>query len=68
MSETFAGAPEIFPAGGHKLTKPKVWVFFYGAYMNFDLLNEVSFVPEQYEVATWIGSDVRIKSLANQGR
>ncbi|HEY7448406.1 MAG TPA: hypothetical protein VH702_09665 [Vicinamibacterales bacterium] len=29
----------------------KVWVFFYGSYMNFEVLRQVDFVPDQWEAA-----------------
>ena len=43
----------------------RVWVFFYGSYMNFDVLKEVSFVPEQWEVARVNGFDIVIQPRAN---
>jgi hypothetical protein len=44
---------------------PKVWTFFYGSYMNFDVLREVDLVPETWEVARLAGFDVRIEPRAN---
>jgi hypothetical protein len=43
----------------------KVWVFFYGSYMNFAVLREVQIVPEQWEVARLHGFDIRIEPRAN---
>jgi hypothetical protein len=43
----------------------KVWVFFYGSYMNFGVLGEVDLVPEQWEVARLDGFDIRIQPRAN---
>ena len=43
----------------------KVWTFFYGSYINFDVLQEVELVPEHYEVARLSGFDIRIQPLAN---
>jgi AIG2-like family len=43
----------------------KVWVFFYGSYMNFDVLGEVDLVPEQWSVARLDGFDIRIEPRAN---
>ncbi len=43
----------------------KVWVFFYGSYMNFDVLKEVNFAPEQWEAAKLNGFDIRIQPRAN---
>lgn len=42
-----------------------VWTFFYGSYMNFDILKEVDLVPEQFEVARLNGFDIQIRPLAN---
>ncbi|MBT8350015.1 MAG: hypothetical protein KJO26_02105, partial [Deltaproteobacteria bacterium] len=44
---------------------PKVWTFFYGSYINLDVLNEIDLVPEQYEVARLNGFDIQIRPLAN---
>jgi hypothetical protein len=44
---------------------PKVWVFFYGSYINFDVLKEVDLVPEEWEVARAPGFDIRIAPRAN---
>jgi cation transport regulator ChaC len=42
-----------------------VWTFFYGSYMNRDVLAEVDFQPRQIEVAKLSGFDIRIAPLAN---
>jgi hypothetical protein len=47
------------------MTEPKVWVFFYGSYINLDVLREVQLVPEQWEVARLHGFDIRIQPRAN---
>ena len=47
------------------MAEPKLWVFFYGSYMNFDVLKEVDFVPEQWEVARVSGFDIIIQPRAN---
>jgi hypothetical protein len=47
------------------MREPKVWVFFYGSYINFGVLREVDLVPEQWEVARLDGFDVRIQPRAN---
>jgi len=44
---------------------PKVWVFFYGSYINRDVLAELDFVPGDVEVASLAGFDLRIRPLAN---
>jgi hypothetical protein len=51
---------EVAPAAA-----PKVWVFFYGSYMNFDVLREVQLSPDRWEVARLSGFDVRIAPRAN---
>jgi hypothetical protein len=47
------------------MAEPKVWTFFYGSYMNFDVLKEVNYAPEQWEVARLSGFDIRIQPRAN---
>ncbi len=44
---------------------PQVWTFFYGSYMNFEVLKEVDLAPEQWEVARLSGFDILIQPLAN---
>ena len=43
----------------------RVWVFFYGSYMNLDVLREVDLVPGAHEVATLPGYDIEIVPRAN---
>lgn len=43
----------------------RVWVFFYGSYINLDVLREVDLVPGQHEVATLAGFDICIEPRAN---
>jgi hypothetical protein len=47
------------------MVEPKVWVFFYGSYINFRVLRELEFVPERWEVARLDGFDIRIQPRAN---
>jgi hypothetical protein len=47
------------------MAERKVWVFFYGSYINFDVLREVQLAPEQWEVARLHGFDIRIRPRAN---
>jgi hypothetical protein len=47
------------------MAEPRVWVFFYGSYINFGVLREVGLVPEQWEVARLHGFDIRIRPRAN---
>ncbi len=47
------------------MSEPAVWTFFYGSYMNFDVLREVNLVPQQHEVAQLDGFDIRIAPRAN---
>src|SRR5262245_4919019 len=43
------------------MAEPKVWVFFYGSYINFGVLRDVGLVPEEWEVARLDGFDSRIQ-------
>ena len=43
----------------------RVWVFFYGSYINLDVLAEVDLVPGEYETARLAGFDLRIAPRAN---
>jgi hypothetical protein len=47
------------------MAEPRVWVFFYGSYINFAVLREVGLVPAQWEVARLDGFDIRIRPRAN---
>jgi cation transport regulator ChaC len=44
---------------------PTVWVFFYGSYMNFDVLAEVGLKPRAWETASLPGFDIVIGPRAN---
>ena len=44
---------------------PKVWVFFYGSYMNPDVLREVDIEPGKLEPARLSGFDIVIAPRAN---
>ncbi len=54
------------------MSDPSVPVFFYGSYMNVDVLAELGLAPERLETARLDGFDVEIRPLANlvraQGR
>jgi hypothetical protein len=45
--------------------EPLVWVFFYGSYINTDVLREVNLVPASVVVAKVSGFDIRIAPRAN---
>ena len=47
------------------MSGPKIWVFFYGSFINLEVLAEVGFVPDRVEVARLSGFDIRIGPLAN---
>lgn len=47
------------------MSAPKVWTFFYGSYMNSEVLDEVELVLESAEVAQLDGFELRIEPLAN---
>ncbi len=42
-----------------------VWTFFYGSYMNFDVLREVDLTPQKWEVGRLGGFDIQIAPRAN---
>jgi hypothetical protein len=44
---------------------PKIWVFFYGSYMNRRVLAEVGIVPDELEEARVAGFDIAIRPRAN---
>jgi hypothetical protein len=47
------------------MPQPTVCTFFYGSFINLDVLQQVGLVPEQVEVARLHGFDIRIQPLAN---
>ena len=47
------------------MSEPKVWTFFYGSYMNLDVLAEVRLFPERHDNASLDGFDIRIAPRAN---
>ena len=51
--------------GRRELTDPAIVSFFYGSYINPDVLREVDLVPERVEVARLPGFDLAIRPLAN---
>jgi hypothetical protein len=46
----------------------QVWTFFYGSYMNLDVLAEIDFFPEHREIARLSGYEISIRPLANLTR
>jgi hypothetical protein len=44
---------------------PKVATFFYGSYINLDVLREIDLIPDRVEVARLPGFDIQILPLAN---
>jgi cation transport regulator ChaC len=48
--------------------EPRVWVFFYGSYINLDVLKEAELEPPQWEVARLFGFDLVIAPRANLQR
>jgi hypothetical protein len=40
------------------MAEPKVWVFFYGSYMNLEVLREVDLVPQRWEIGRLGGFDI----------
>ena len=47
------------------MNEPKVITFFYGSYINLDVLREVDIVPERVEAARLAGFDIEIRPIAN---
>lgn len=47
------------------MKEPEIRTFFYGSYINLDVLKEVDYVPREYEVACLPGFDITIRPLAN---
>jgi hypothetical protein len=47
------------------MAEPDVWTFFYGSFINPDVLRQAGYVPEHVEVARLAGFDIRIAPLAN---
>ena len=47
------------------MPEPVVWVFFYGSYINMDVLREAQYSPARYEVARLAGFDICIRPRAN---
>ena len=47
------------------MSEPAVWVFFYGSYINMDVLREVKYTPEKWELARLAGFDICIRPRAN---
>lgn len=47
------------------MIEPEVWTFFYGSYMNFDVLSEVQYTPRKWETARLSGFQILILPRAN---
>lgn len=47
------------------MNQPEIWTFFYGSYMNLDVLREVDYAPRNYEMARLPGFALTICPLAN---
>ena len=43
------------------MTETKVWTFFYGSYMNLDVLKELNLIPDEYDVAILRGFEIKIQ-------
>ena len=46
------------------MAEPKVWVFFYGSFINRQILAKGGLKPDRVEVARLSGFDIRIETLA----
>jgi hypothetical protein len=52
--------------GRHRpMANLKVWTFFYGSFINLDVLGQVGYTPDRFKVARLSGFDIRIEPLAN---
>ena len=47
------------------MPQTSVWTFFYGSFIDLDVLKRAGVVPKRFEVAKLGGFDVEIKPLAN---
>ncbi len=47
------------------MTAERVWTFFYGSFINLEVLEKSDVAPEGVEVARLAGFDIRIAPLAN---
>ncbi len=47
------------------MTEPEIWTFFYGSFINLDVLKELDYTPRRYEVARLPGFDITIRPIAN---
>jgi hypothetical protein len=54
-----------FQRGEDSSKDPRIWTFFYGSYINADVLREVNYFPDQVEVARLAGFDIHIRPRAN---
>lgn len=43
------------------MVEPEVRMFFYGSYMNFDVLSEVQYAPRKWEIARLSGFQILSK-------
>ena len=43
----------------------RIWTFFYGSFINLDVLKGLGVVPEHCEVGKLVGFDISIEPLAN---
>lgn len=43
----------------------RIWTFFYGSFINLDVLRRIGFAPQSYEVAVLHGYDIQIAATAN---
>jgi hypothetical protein len=47
------------------MAESKIWTFFYVSYINLNVLREVDYIPDQWQVARLAGFDIRIRPRAN---
>jgi hypothetical protein len=47
------------------MAERKIWTFFYGSFINLEVLRILGVVPEKYEAARLNGFDIRIQPFAS---
>ena len=50
---------------GSNMVKQHIWTFFYGSFINLEVLKETNYSPSEYKVARLSGYAITIQPLAN---
>jgi aminoglycoside 6'-N-acetyltransferase I len=59
------GEAPLEPGRTRPMAETVLWTFFYGSFINLDVLKQAGYVPGRVEVARLHGFDIRIRPLAN---